>query len=145
MYCHIVRTVKLIFFKGYLFIFFWIQSKYLVSSGSRCSRKDHCERAEEPQRFTTRVEQCVRLSVQPDTVSVTMSEVQVQHLNVTFLVLQRKFGSKAKNIMLFFLLPVGSSGSECSQSVCWSKLLLWGLCGDRRTRVWWTDFLPVPL
>ncbi|TWW56338.1 Plexin-A1 [Takifugu flavidus] len=43
----------------------------------RCSRKDHCERAEEPQRFTTRVEQCVRLSVQPDTVSVTMSEVQL--------------------------------------------------------------------
>uniref|UniRef100_H2U6C0 Plexin-A1 n=1 Tax=Takifugu rubripes TaxID=31033 RepID=H2U6C0_TAKRU len=50
-----------------------------------CSRKDHCERAEEPQRFTTRVEQCVRLSVQPDTVSVTMSEVQVKHLNRTFL------------------------------------------------------------
>ncbi|XP_040910613.1 plexin-A1-like [Toxotes jaculatrix] len=42
-----------------------------------CSRKDRCERAEEPQRFTTRVEQCVRLSVQPDTVSVTMSEVQL--------------------------------------------------------------------
>lgn len=46
-------------------------------STPRCSRKDRCERAEEPQRFTTRVEQCVRLSVQPDTVSVTMSEVQV--------------------------------------------------------------------
>eukprot|EP00064_Thunnus_orientalis_P007897 superscaffoldBa00000904_g7919 len=43
-----------------------------------CSRKDRCERAEEPQRFTTRVEQCVRLSVQPDTVSVTMSEVQLE-------------------------------------------------------------------
>uniref|UniRef100_A0A669F3N2 Plexin-A1 n=1 Tax=Oreochromis niloticus TaxID=8128 RepID=A0A669F3N2_ORENI len=42
-----------------------------------CSRKDRCKRAEEPQRFTTRVEQCVRLSVQPDTVSVTMSEVQL--------------------------------------------------------------------
>ncbi|XP_041655245.1 plexin-A1-like isoform X2 [Cheilinus undulatus] len=42
-----------------------------------CSRKDRCERAEEPQRFTTRVEQCVRLSVQPTTVSVTMSEVQL--------------------------------------------------------------------
>ncbi|KAK2851051.1 hypothetical protein Q5P01_007327 [Channa striata] len=42
-----------------------------------CSRKDRCERAEEPQRFTTRVEQCVRLSVQPDTISVTMSEVQL--------------------------------------------------------------------
>ena len=45
---------------------------------SRCSRKDRCERAEEPQRFTTRAEQCVRLSVQPTTISVTMSEVQVQ-------------------------------------------------------------------
>ncbi|CAB1458873.1 unnamed protein product [Pleuronectes platessa] len=42
-----------------------------------CSRKDSCERADEPQRFTTRVEQCVRLSVQPDTISVTMSEVQL--------------------------------------------------------------------
>ncbi|XP_054655396.1 plexin-A1-like isoform X1 [Dunckerocampus dactyliophorus] len=42
-----------------------------------CSRKDHCERAEEPQRFTTRADQCVRLSVQPDTVSVTVSEVQL--------------------------------------------------------------------
>ncbi|XP_062419266.1 plexin-A1-like isoform X1 [Pungitius pungitius] len=42
-----------------------------------CARKDRCERAEEPQRFTTRVEQCVRLSVQPNTVSVTMSEVQL--------------------------------------------------------------------
>ncbi|KAK7884794.1 hypothetical protein WMY93_027917 [Mugilogobius chulae] len=42
-----------------------------------CSRKDRCERAEEPQRFTTRAEQCVRLSVQPHNVSVTMSEVQL--------------------------------------------------------------------
>ncbi|XP_068606167.1 plexin-A1-like [Brachionichthys hirsutus] len=42
-----------------------------------CSRKDRCERAEEPQRFTTRVEQCVRLLVQPNTVSVTMSEIQL--------------------------------------------------------------------
>ncbi|XP_029361379.1 plexin-A1-like [Echeneis naucrates] len=42
-----------------------------------CLRKDHCERPEEPQRFTTRVEQCVRISVQPNAVSVTMSEVQL--------------------------------------------------------------------
>ncbi|MEQ2174100.1 Plexin-A1 [Goodea atripinnis] len=42
-----------------------------------CSRRDRCERAEEPQRFTTRVEQCVHLSVHPETVSVTMSEVQL--------------------------------------------------------------------
>lgn len=48
----------------------------------RCSRKDRCERAEEPQRFTTRVEQCVRLSVQPTTISVTMSEVQVKCVSV---------------------------------------------------------------
>lgn len=56
-----------------------------VSSGHRCSRKDRCERAEEPQRFTTRVEQCVRLSVQPDTISVTMSEVQVRCVGVCLL------------------------------------------------------------
>uniref|UniRef100_A0A1A8FMT0 Plexin-A1 n=1 Tax=Nothobranchius korthausae TaxID=1143690 RepID=A0A1A8FMT0_9TELE len=42
-----------------------------------CSRRDRCERAEEPQRFTTRVEQCVHLSVHPETISVTMSEVQL--------------------------------------------------------------------
>ncbi|KAM9786114.1 plexin-A1-like [Neosynchiropus ocellatus] len=42
-----------------------------------CSRKDQCPRAEEPLRFTSRVEQCVRLSVQPDTISVTMSGVQL--------------------------------------------------------------------
>ncbi|XP_041953683.1 plexin-A1-like [Alosa sapidissima] len=42
-----------------------------------CSRKDRCERAEEPQRFTSRIDQCVRLSVQPSNISVTMSEVQL--------------------------------------------------------------------
>ncbi|KAM9751651.1 plexin-A1-like isoform 1-T1 [Menidia menidia] len=42
-----------------------------------CSRRDRCERAEEPQRFTGRAEQCVHLSVHPETVSVTMSEVQL--------------------------------------------------------------------
>uniref|UniRef100_A0A3B3C5S2 Plexin A1a n=1 Tax=Oryzias melastigma TaxID=30732 RepID=A0A3B3C5S2_ORYME len=42
-----------------------------------CSRRDRCERADEPQRFTTRVEQCVHLSVHPETISVTMSEVQL--------------------------------------------------------------------
>ncbi|KAM9505091.1 plexin-A1-like [Salvelinus alpinus] len=42
-----------------------------------CSRKDRCERADEPQRFASRVEQCVKLSVQPRNISVTMSEVQL--------------------------------------------------------------------
>lgn len=42
----------------------------------RCSRKDRCERADEPQRFASRLEQCVRLTVQPNNISVTMSEVQ---------------------------------------------------------------------
>uniref|UniRef100_A0A8K9XMB5 Sema domain-containing protein n=1 Tax=Oncorhynchus mykiss TaxID=8022 RepID=A0A8K9XMB5_ONCMY len=42
-----------------------------------CSRKDRCERADEPQRFASRVEQCVKLSVQPGNISVTMSEVQL--------------------------------------------------------------------
>lgn len=123
MYCHIVWAVKLILCKSYLFIFFWIQCKYLVSSGSRCSRKDHCERAEEPQRFTTRVEQCVQLSVQPNTVSVTMSEVQVEHLNVTLLSLQRnvRFQAKKKCFSFFFQLvlqaqnvPSLFAGVNCS-------------------------------
>uniref|UniRef100_A0A3P8YQK7 Plexin-A1 n=1 Tax=Esox lucius TaxID=8010 RepID=A0A3P8YQK7_ESOLU len=42
-----------------------------------CSRKDRCERADEPQRFASRGEQCVKLSVQPGNISVTMSEVQL--------------------------------------------------------------------
>ncbi|XP_035377118.1 plexin-A1 isoform X3 [Electrophorus electricus] len=42
-----------------------------------CSRKVRCERAEEPQRFASRVEQCVTLTVQPNNISVTMSEVQL--------------------------------------------------------------------
>ncbi|KPP79976.1 hypothetical protein Z043_100409, partial [Scleropages formosus] len=44
---------------------------------SVCSRKDRCERAEEPQRFTSDLRQCVQLSVQPRNISVTMSEVQL--------------------------------------------------------------------
>ncbi|XP_077074737.1 plexin-A1 isoform X2 [Siphateles boraxobius] len=44
---------------------------------SVCSRKDRCERADEPQRFASRLEQCVRLAVQPSNISVTMSEVQL--------------------------------------------------------------------
>uniref|UniRef100_A0A8B9H0K7 Plexin-A1 n=1 Tax=Astyanax mexicanus TaxID=7994 RepID=A0A8B9H0K7_ASTMX len=42
-----------------------------------CSRRDRCERSEEPLRFASHVGQCVKLSVQPNNVSVTMSEVQV--------------------------------------------------------------------
>ncbi|MBN3296487.1 PLXA1 protein, partial [Amia calva] len=42
-----------------------------------CSRKDICERAEEPQRFASDLRQCVKLSIQPKNISVTMSEVQV--------------------------------------------------------------------
>ncbi|NXY45489.1 PLXA1 protein, partial [Ceuthmochares aereus] len=40
-----------------------------------CSRKDRCERADEPQRFASDLRQCVRLTVQPKNISVTMSEV----------------------------------------------------------------------
>uniref|UniRef100_A0A8C2HFB2 Plexin A1a n=1 Tax=Cyprinus carpio TaxID=7962 RepID=A0A8C2HFB2_CYPCA len=47
---------------------------------SVCSRKDRCERADEPQRFASRLEQCVRLTVQPNNISVTMSEVQAQNV-----------------------------------------------------------------
>uniref|UniRef100_A0A668TTT3 Plexin-A1 n=1 Tax=Oreochromis aureus TaxID=47969 RepID=A0A668TTT3_OREAU len=42
-----------------------------------CSRKDHCERAGEPQRFASDQRQCVELTVQPRNISVTMSEVQL--------------------------------------------------------------------
>lgn len=44
-----------------------------------CSRKDRCERADEPWRFASRVDQCVDLTVQPNNISVTMSEVQVRN------------------------------------------------------------------
>ncbi|XP_078517854.1 plexin-A1 isoform X1 [Lissotriton helveticus] len=40
-----------------------------------CSRKDRCERADEPQRFASDVRQCVQLTVQPKNISVTMSEI----------------------------------------------------------------------
>uniref|UniRef100_A0A803XKG2 Sema domain-containing protein n=1 Tax=Meleagris gallopavo TaxID=9103 RepID=A0A803XKG2_MELGA len=40
-----------------------------------CSRKDRCERADEPQRFASELRQCVQLTVQPRNISVTMSEV----------------------------------------------------------------------
>uniref|UniRef100_A0A8C1NGW5 Plexin A1 n=1 Tax=Cyprinus carpio TaxID=7962 RepID=A0A8C1NGW5_CYPCA len=59
-----------------------------------CSRRDRCERADEPQRFASRVETCVELTVQPNNISVTMAEVQ--------LVLQ------ARNV------PDLSAGVDCS-------------------------------
>ncbi|XP_030634053.1 plexin-A1-like [Chanos chanos] len=43
-----------------------------------CSRKDRCDRADEPQRFATELSQCVVLSVKPNNISVTMSEVQLE-------------------------------------------------------------------
>ncbi|XP_074862058.1 plexin-A1 isoform X1 [Carettochelys insculpta] len=42
-----------------------------------CSRKDRCERADEPQRFASDQRQCVQLTVQPKNISVTMSEVSL--------------------------------------------------------------------
>ncbi|XP_041130486.1 plexin-A1-like isoform X2 [Polyodon spathula] len=42
-----------------------------------CSRKDKCERADEAQRFASNLHQCVQLSIQPQNISVTMSEVQL--------------------------------------------------------------------
>uniref|UniRef100_A0AAY4ESB7 Plexin-A1 n=1 Tax=Denticeps clupeoides TaxID=299321 RepID=A0AAY4ESB7_9TELE len=42
-----------------------------------CSRKDRCDRADEPQRFASDLRQCVELTVQPRNISVTMSEVQL--------------------------------------------------------------------
>ncbi|XP_052415262.1 plexin-A1b [Carassius gibelio] len=59
-----------------------------------CSRRDRCERADEPQRFTSREDQCVELTVQPNNISVTVAEAQ--------LVLQ------ARNV------PDLSAGVDCS-------------------------------
>nr|XP_033782070.1 plexin-A1 isoform X2 [Geotrypetes seraphini] len=42
-----------------------------------CSRKDKCDRADEPQRFASDLQQCVHLTVQPKNISVTMSEVSL--------------------------------------------------------------------
>ncbi|XP_039628662.1 plexin-A1-like isoform X1 [Polypterus senegalus] len=42
-----------------------------------CSRKDKCDRADEPQRFASDLRQCVELGIQPKNISVTMSEVQL--------------------------------------------------------------------
>lgn len=52
----------------------------VLSSPCSCSRKDRCERADEPQRFASELQQCVQLTVQPKNISVTMSEVPVRHL-----------------------------------------------------------------
>lgn len=52
----------------------------VLPSPCSCSRKDRCERADEPQRFASELQQCVRLTVQPKNISVTMSEVPVRHL-----------------------------------------------------------------
>uniref|UniRef100_G1LJD1 Plexin A1 n=1 Tax=Ailuropoda melanoleuca TaxID=9646 RepID=G1LJD1_AILME len=49
---------------------------------SICSRQDACERADEPQHFTSDLLQCVQLTVQPRNVSVTMSQLVLQAWNV---------------------------------------------------------------
>ncbi|KAI1890643.1 hypothetical protein AGOR_G00155770 [Albula goreensis] len=38
---------------------------------NRCSRKDHCDRAEEPFRFAVSTGQCVKMSVSPDSIAVS--------------------------------------------------------------------------
>uniref|UniRef100_A0A6Q2WZQ9 Plexin-A1 n=1 Tax=Esox lucius TaxID=8010 RepID=A0A6Q2WZQ9_ESOLU len=47
-----------------------------------CSRKDRCERADEPQRFASDQHQCVGLTVQPNSLSVTMSQLVLEAHNV---------------------------------------------------------------
>lgn len=70
--------VKLIFFYPVLLTFLLVITIHFSSyCFPRCSRKDHCERAGEPQRFASDQRQCVELTVQPRNISVTMSEVQV--------------------------------------------------------------------
>ena len=67
-------------------LFLFLCSSVLTPS---CSRKDSCERASEPQRFALDQRQCVELSVQPQNISVTMSEVQVSACMVVYMVLSR--------------------------------------------------------
>ncbi|KAG9332698.1 hypothetical protein JZ751_014796 [Albula glossodonta] len=40
-----------------------------------CSRKDHCERAEEPYRFAATLSQCVKVTVYPDSIAVSEPSV----------------------------------------------------------------------
>ncbi|XP_078717263.1 plexin-A1-like [Lampetra fluviatilis] len=44
---------------------------------SKCSRKDRCPRSGEPRRFAVEVAQCVRLTVRPTNISVSVSSVQL--------------------------------------------------------------------
>lgn len=62
---------------SFLLKFLWTAEHYFCLCVCSCARKDRCERADEPLRFASRPEQCVRLSVHPNNISVTMSEVQV--------------------------------------------------------------------
>uniref|UniRef100_A0A4W3GVX0 Plexin-A2 n=1 Tax=Callorhinchus milii TaxID=7868 RepID=A0A4W3GVX0_CALMI len=42
-----------------------------------CSRRDKCERAEEPHRFAAVIDQCVKLSIRPNSISVSEHTVQL--------------------------------------------------------------------
>lgn len=44
---------------------------------SRCTRKEKCERSSEPRRFASNINQCVRLSVHPNNISVSQFSVTV--------------------------------------------------------------------
>uniref|UniRef100_A0AAR2LXP9 Plexin-A1 n=1 Tax=Pygocentrus nattereri TaxID=42514 RepID=A0AAR2LXP9_PYGNA len=46
-----------------------------------CTRKDRCERADEPQRFASRMEQCVRLTVHPNNISLVLQAQNVPSLS----------------------------------------------------------------
>uniref|UniRef100_A0A672MZF9 Plexin-A1 n=1 Tax=Sinocyclocheilus grahami TaxID=75366 RepID=A0A672MZF9_SINGR len=72
-------TDKAVRLKGVCCLTLMVDGFYL---GRICSRKDRCERADEPQRFASRLEQCVRLMVQPNNISVTMSELVLQAQNI---------------------------------------------------------------
>ncbi|XP_028669224.1 LOW QUALITY PROTEIN: plexin A3 [Erpetoichthys calabaricus] len=44
---------------------------------NKCSRQDECEKWQEARRFTSELNQCVELTVQPNNISVTVSSVQL--------------------------------------------------------------------
>lgn len=46
----------------------------------RCARRDQCQRAEEPFRFATNIERCVKVISHPDSIAVSAHSVPVSQL-----------------------------------------------------------------
>lgn len=46
----------------------------------RCARRDRCQRAEEPFRFATDIERCVKIIAHPDSIAVSAHGVPVSQI-----------------------------------------------------------------